>query len=375
LANSRREADILFSGLKLLLEREMNRLGVRGGVPLSELCGKSIPGAITPEQARGETNKSSRGNSRPIARIRPRKGVASRGISNPSDIDAGYASSDVENDEDSLFTRDSSVYLKDRHKVPEGRKSWSQVPARSFLRDQASGAPEVKSPAKLNVKPSSTFIPKTIPPPEKKDDIQPIYAHGELLIRDISTDVMLPLPLPLSRVLLLDSSSPVITKWEADRGDVKFVKGGWEFPANSPRGLEIHATERQLIASGSMMGAHRKTSYDRMRSGQIVHLEETQIVDSDDLEKLSYTVTERTPRRGFAIKIRIILRSTEDGLSSATVRGEIRPMGKNMTDQSAVHRAFNLVLNESRLRYGEEKKGVSHNQFFFCVILPIPAIC
>lgn len=118
------------------------------------------------------------------------------------------------------------------------------------------------------------------------------YVHGQLIVRDIATNIHLPLPLPLCRVLLLDSSSPVIEKWEDDRGDKHFTRTDWTFPPTTPRELEWHASEHQLIASGSMMGAHRTMSFDRMRNGSLVHLSETQIIDADDSEKLAFTISE-----------------------------------------------------------------------------------
>ena len=51
------------------------------------------------------------------------------------------------------------------------------------------------------------------------DDGYPTYTHSQLLVREVSKTVLLPLPLPLCRVLLLDSSSPVVSKWETERGD------------------------------------------------------------------------------------------------------------------------------------------------------------
>jgi len=107
-----------------------------------------------------------------------------------------------------------------------------------------------------------------------------------------------------------------------------------------------------------MMGAYRATSYDRIRNGEVVHLSETQIVDADDSRKLAFTVTERMPRRGFSIKMRILLRPETDTSTEATILGEFRPMGKNMSNQTAVHKAFLLVLNEVTMRYGTEGKGL-----------------
>jgi hypothetical protein len=108
-----------------------------------------------------------------------------------------------------------------------------------------------------------------------------------------------------------------------------------------------------------MCGAHRTISYERYRNGQLVRLSETHIVDSDDTEKLAFQVTERLPRRGFSIKVKILLRAVDNGdACEATVLGEIRPVGKNMSDPAAVHKAFLLVLEELRNRYGTESVGL-----------------
>jgi hypothetical protein len=48
LANNFREAELLFCGLKLLLERETARFGVRGGLAITALGGKVAEGAMSP---------------------------------------------------------------------------------------------------------------------------------------------------------------------------------------------------------------------------------------------------------------------------------------------------------------------------------------
>ena len=105
------------------------------------------------------------------------------------------------------------------------------------------------------------------------------------------------------------------------------------------------------------MGAHRTVSFDRPRNSEVVHLSETYIVDADDGEKVAITIIERTPRRGFSIKIRILFRALSKDTCEGTILAEIRPMGKNMTNQMAVHKAFTLVINEISMRYGNEGKG------------------
>merc|ERR1719221_1849881 len=64
LASSNKEAELLFCGLKLLLECETSRLSVRGGLPLDELGGKLKKGALTPKTCRGSVRTRSRSRDR-----------------------------------------------------------------------------------------------------------------------------------------------------------------------------------------------------------------------------------------------------------------------------------------------------------------------
>jgi hypothetical protein len=326
LANNFREAELLVCGLKLLLERETARLGVRGGLPITALGGKVAESSMSPAAARGFKEPPSLGKS-----VRESK------------RDSGYSSSEM-GDETSTLGDSSCQMLRS---VPEGRKKWGNVPGRNYMREKA----EQSSPTKGGFEPPTEYGTCNGTAVTK-------YVHGQLIVRDIAANIHLPLPLPLCRVLLLDSSSPVIEKWEEDRGDRNLSRTDWKFPPATPRELERHASEHQLIASGSMMGAHRMTSFDRLRNGALVHLSETQIIDADDSEKLAFTISERIPRRGFSMKVKVLLRSSKDNSCEATVIGEVRPVGKNMSNQAAVHKAFLLVLNELKLRYGSEDKGL-----------------
>jgi hypothetical protein len=290
-AKSDQEAQVLMSGIRILLESETKRCGVRGGVGKD---GESPRGKRAANNKKGKRGRSS-----------------------------GYASSEAEDNDDMSA---SAISLSD---MPEGWRSWGRVPGRNFLRGQAAA----------------------------NDHGYPQYVHGQLLVRDIAKNVHFPLPLPLCRVLLLDSSSPVISQWEKDRGDMEFEKTPWTFPPATPRERDQYQSEHQLIASGSMCGAHRTISYHRPRHGQLVRLFETQIVDSYDSEKLTFQIHERMPRRGFSIKVKILLRSYENECE-ATVLGEIRPVGKNMSNPEAVHKAFLLVVDELRERYGPDGNGL-----------------
>ena len=95
LANNFREAELLLCGLKLLLERETGRLGVRGGRPLSSLGGRHAEGAMSPAKARGERENplSSVGMNRSGSKSRR------RGRSGGSHRPSGYSSSEVDEGE------------------------------------------------------------------------------------------------------------------------------------------------------------------------------------------------------------------------------------------------------------------------------------
>lgn len=342
LANNFREAELLVCGLKLLIERETARLAVRGGIPINQLGRKaqatSGGGYISTDMS--NQNRSRDGSSAATHDSLRLKSVRVRRDPSPA----------TSSDNDDSFDKDNARYPPER--IPEGRRSWSQVPGRSYLRDQASKSEsgedmiDVRRPVEDN----GQDMPNL--------DQVPNYFYGQLIIREIVVNVKLPLPLPLCRVLLLDSSSPVISKWEVDRGDSNYSKSRWTFPPSTPRDLERHASEHKLIASGSMMGAHRVTSYQRMRNGSLVQLTETQIVDADDPEKVAFSIAERLPRRGFSVKVRILLRAINTHGCEATVLAEVRPIGKNMTNQVAVHRALSLVVEEIQIRYGTEGKGL-----------------
>ena len=300
LANNFREAELLVCGLKLLLERETARLLVRGGLSRNDTL-----------SARGYHELA------------------------PSGRGSHFMASDYGGDESTVG---ESVGMHDRE-LPAGRSTWSSLPGRNYMRGQAAVS--------------------TSPTNGKRVDVGiPSYGHGQQMTRDVARNILLPLPLPFCRVLLLDSTSPVIRKWEKDRGDFNFEKSRWAFPPATPRERERHTSEHQLIASGSMCGANRTTSFDRPRYGSIVRLSETHAVDADDSSKLIFTVTERNPRRGFSVIVRVTLRAVKDNVCDATVAAEIRPVGKDMSNQAAVHKAFLLVLDEIAQRYGVEGAGL-----------------
>ncbi|KAL7543404.1 LOW QUALITY PROTEIN: hypothetical protein ACHAXR_012821, partial [Thalassiosira sp. AJA248-18] len=339
LANSNREAELLFCGLKLLLECETARLSVRGGVPLNKLGGKLGKGALSPLTARGSLK--SRSNRRD--RSEGGKRNVSRRVKDDLDDRSKYSSfgepgtsSDESNDDGDKDNEESQfAKLSDRHKVPEGRQSWSQLPGRSAMRQMASGNASPRAQAQA----------------------PPTYELGKAICTDIATNISLPLSLALCRVLFLDSSSPVNKAWETGRADSDYRHGAWAFAPGSPREFERGSSEQQLISRGSLAGAQRTISYSRMRNRELVRLSETIFVEKDDDQTLVFVVADQMPRRGFSAKARLSLRSFGTQSCEARVVTEIRPVGKNLSDQLAVHKAFILVRDEMKKRYGVEAKG------------------
>lgn len=191
----------------------------------------------------------------------------------------------------------------------------------------------------------------------------PTYALGKDITRDIVSNVSLPLPLPFCRAMFLNSSSPVNAAWEAGRGDRDYQRSEWTFPPGFPREFEGRhgVSEQELISSAPMTGAHRTIQYGRYRNRELVRLLETVVVEADDNETmLALTISERMPRRGFSVKVRLVLRSFGGKSKSCEARilADLCPVGKNLTDQLAVHKAFVLVVDEISTRYGAEGKGL-----------------
>jgi hypothetical protein len=326
LANNFREAELLVCGLKLLLERETARLGVRGGQPISALGGENSNGAMSPATARG-FREGPTGNRVHSSKSPSRKHVNSGERSRQSVI---------ENAAERKLNR------------------WGKQPGRDYMRLQASSSADLTSN-------------------QSKDEEIPLYVHGQAVVKGISRNVHIPFPIPLCRVLLLDSTSPLIKQWHKDRGDKNFTHSQWYFPPSTPRELERHSSEHQLIASGSMCGAQRTVSFDRPRYGSLVRLSETYSVDTDDPRKMSISITENSPRRGFSVKVKILLRAADENKCDASAFVDVRPIGKDMSNQVAVHKACLLVLEESKSRYGMERNGLL--ACFLSVVDEMAATC
>ena len=340
LANSSREAELLFCGLKLLLEYETTRLSVRGGVPLNKLGGKLGKNALAPLVARGSCSnrrdRSEMSNNRHFTRrvkqdLDDRSKYSSFGEPGTDSDDSG-----INDDKESPFNEESDIVkVNDRHQVPEGRQSWSQLPSRTYMKQMASNVTSARSQLPV-----------------------PVYELGKAICTDIATNISLPLPLALCRVLFFDSSSPVNKAWEACRDDVNYQHSAWSFPPGSLREVERNASsEQQLISRGSMVGAYRTISYGRTRNGELLKLSETIIVEKDNGNTLLFVVADEMPRRGFSVRARLHLRSFGKNGCEARVVAEITAIGKNLSNQQAVHKAFILVLDEMNKRYGVEEKG------------------
>ena len=331
----------------MLLECESARLGVRGGVPLNKLGGKLNKGAVSPTSARGSLKtKAERSKNR---QKKSQASAVPSDRSTYSSIGDPGSSSDSDNDgvndkRDSLFSKQAvSTNLNDRNLVPEKRSSWSQLPSRAFLR-QAADSSSPRRQAKI-----------------------PTYELGKEVYNDVATNISLNLPLAVCRVLFLDSTSPVISAWEDRRSDNDFRRTGWTFAPGSPREYDENMSEQKLISRGSMAGAQRTVSYVRKRNKETVRLSETIAVESDDSQKFVFAIIDRMPRRGFAAKARVIIRSFGPQSCEARVITEMRPAGKNLNDQSAVHKAYLLLLDEMKMRYGAEGKGKT----FTYLMLPV----
>lgn len=316
IANTIREAELLICGLKLLLERETFRMRVRDGV--ADKLGGILP--IIKNSGKSDI-------------------FSDESSDHKSDLSSDFSSSGNDSDNDSTHGD-----------LPGGHQSWSQVPARNHLRTEASShGTATETPAKSS-EPKSRNPSVGVPSGPK-------YNHGDQLITEIVTDVKISLPLPLCRVLFLDSTSPLMKRWEIDRGDTNYSRTGWNFPPSSSRRKDSDLPMNELLSEGPMQSGHRTILFDRLRNGQRIRLSETLVVMMDDDEEVSLSISERMPRRGFSTKVRITLLKETKKSCSVSIFGEIVPIGKDLSNQGSVHRAFLLVVDELRGRYGTEGKG------------------
>jgi hypothetical protein len=349
LAESNREAELLFCGLKLLLECETVRLSVRGGVPLNKLGGKLGKGALSPASARGTS--TFRVNRKNVGEVNidhhaPRRAKEDLGDrSKYSSFGEPGTSSDesVSDDENGSFNNEFGMEKHSNPYLAPEDMNLSQLHERNHTIQLASGA---------------------ISP--RKEPQTPIYELGKAICTDIATNISLPVPLALCRVLFLDSLSPVNKTWETSRLDTDYRHGEWTFPPGSVRECEKDSSsEYNIVSRGSMVGAKRTISYNKRRNRELVRLSEMILVEQDDLiTSLVIVIKDEMPRRGFQAKACLQLRSFGNQSCEARVVTNIKPVGKNLSDQEAVHKAFVLVLDEMRKRYGVEGRGKKTDTIF-----------
>ena len=207
----------------------------------------------------------------------------------------------------------------------------------------------------------SSSIPASPKLPQHREC--PKYIYGQAVKTELLRDVTLPLPLPICRALFLDSTSPIMNRWEAERGDMNYAKNKWSFHPSTNRQIDEFSMEHQLIANGSMIGGYRTTSFDQIRKGHTVSSAETMLVDADDSRKLEFTISERMPRRGFSVKVHFTVVAVNRESCKVNFDAVLRPMGKKMSNQDAVHKAFVYVSEKLIQRYGVESGG----KFDYCL--------
>lgn len=106
-----------------------------------------------------------------------------------------------------------------------------------------------------------------------------------------------------------------------------------------------------------MEGAHRTVTYDRVRGKAVVRLSEVIVVEIDSVNCISVSISERMPRRGFSAKVRVVVNAASKQSCRISIFGEIIPVGKDLSNQGAVHRAYLLLVEELKLRYNMSNTG------------------
>ena len=315
IANNTPELVVLFCGLKLLVEKETTRVGIRGGQPIGQASKPELEVDTTDEM----TDEGSDGKDNDFFPIQEQ-------VHTPNTI------THTSYDEKLAVTT----------QVVEQENGMNRSYSNSVSSYDNSGEFDDIS-LRENVVPAR-------------------YVQGRVLHTEIATNISIPLPLPLCRALFLDSDSPLMKKWEVDRGDFNYSYGGWNFKPTSPRGVsQLDAQDFELIATGKMTGGFRTTTFQRIRKEKLVDLSESWVVEIDEADKFVFTIAETMPRRGFSVKVTIAIRPSTERSCDVSMVGEIVPLGKNTSNQSIVHRAFLLLVKEVKDRYGRERQGKSHN--------------
>ena len=325
----------MFCGLKLLVEKETSRLGVRGGKSIDQV---EVPASRTESTAESSSSETSE----------ELKQVESNSVI----TEVVEESKIIEANEDGIEKWNGV----DMYRNIEGM---NMIKESSFERGANNLDDHKQNSFNVSVRQSQSSVSSFDNSGEhgESQELRASYVQGQVLHKEIASNVPVSLPLPLCRALFLDSSSPLISKWETDRGDAKYVYGSWKFKSSSPRSTcQPEISESELL-TGGMTGGYRQTAFLRMRKGQIVSMSETLVVEVDESDKLIFSIIERLPRRGFSIAVRVIIRPSSKKSCDVSIVGEFVPLGKNTTDQLVVHRAFLLLMKEMEGRYGLESRG------------------
>lgn len=230
LADNVRESEIIFCGIKLLLERETACLGIRGGQPISQLENISRSTASRDIFSKNSTSTSTDGT-----------------------------------ENDNLVSFDDEICNEGRcaqESIPDGKRCWSKVPTRSYLRYQANKFNRDKKNSSKHKNKEVSFSPEiSLNVQGNPSKTIPLYTHGQLIKHDVALNFELPLPFLDCRALLLDASSPVMCLWESKLLDTQALKTSWQFSSDSKRKIKQNYDESKPIVNRCMIGAYRTVKF------------------------------------------------------------------------------------------------------------------
>ncbi len=339
IANSVAESVVLFCGLKLLIERETARVGIRGG---KHIDGSNFSSPKTSNSRNSPPfSLKEEGEVEDAQNTIPNKSIRHETLAPAIFEEKTYSSPTLT--EDFLVSDDNS----NTHSANSTNSEKYSQPS-----------PESNSLNSFYSHSSVSSYDNT----GDCDDPQNVtsslrYVQGKSLQSEIASNIAVPVPLPLCKALLLDATSPLAKKWEVDRGHLNYQYGEWNFKNISPRStFDIDSFESALIG-GKMAGGFRNVTFESMKNGQKINLHETWIVDIDEPDKFMFTITERMPSRGFSVKVGIVIRPSTINSCEVSMVGEFMPLSKNTSDQAKVHRAFVLLLSEVKGKYGQGGRG------------------
>lgn len=346
ITNNVAESVVIFCGLKLLIEKETARVGIRGGKrvgsnnfspPKNSNSRKSSPFSLKEEVEDAQNTI-------------PSKSIRCETLAPAIFEEKAYSSPTLT--EDFLVSDDDSI----THSANSTNSEKYSQPS-----------PESNSLNSFISHSSVSSYDNTgdCEDPQHVTSSQR-YMQGKPLQSEIASNIAVPVPLPLCKALLLDATSPLAKKWEVDRGHFNYQYGEWNFKNISPRStFDIDTFESALIG-GKMAGGFRNVTFESMKNGQKIHFHETWIVDIDEPDKFMFTITERMPSRGFSVKVGVVIRSSTINSCEVSMVGEFVPLSKNTSDQAKVHRAFVLLLSEVQGKYGQGGRGKRLMKEFDC---------